>query len=50
MLTIADFEDMEEMIKTAMRKVAVVEEAPRSTAPDLRSTYRDLHEGDAGGT
>jgi RNA polymerase primary sigma factor len=46
MLTIADFEDMEEMIKTAMRKVAVVEEESRATAPDLRSTYRDLHEGE----
>jgi len=46
MMTIADFEEMEEMIKTAMRKVAVVEEESRSTAPDLRSTYRDLHEGE----
>ncbi len=46
MMTIADFEEMEEMIKTAMRKVVVVEEESRSTAPDLRSTYRDLHEGE----
>jgi RNA polymerase primary sigma factor len=46
MMTVADFEEMEEMIKTAMRKVAVVEEESRSTAPDLRSTYRDLHEGE----
>ena len=34
------------MIKTAMRKVVVVEEESRSTAPELRSTYRDLHEGE----
>jgi RNA polymerase primary sigma factor len=46
MMTIADFEEMEEMIKTAMRKVAVIEEEARATAPDLRSTYRDLHEGE----
>jgi RNA polymerase primary sigma factor len=46
MLTIADFEEMEEMIKTAMRKVAVIEEEARATAPDLRSTFRDLHEGE----
>ncbi len=46
LLTIADFEEMEEMIKTAMRKVVVVEQESRSTAPELRSTYRDLHEGE----
>jgi RNA polymerase primary sigma factor len=46
MMTISDFEEMEEMIKTAMRKVAVIEEEARATAPDLRSTYRDLHEGE----
>ncbi|MDB4953604.1 MAG: polymerase sigma factor RpoD [Myxococcales bacterium] len=46
MMTVADFEEMEEMIKTAMRKVVVVEEESRSTAPELRSTFRDLHEGE----
>jgi RNA polymerase primary sigma factor len=46
MMTVADFEEMEEMIKTAMRKVTVVEEESRSTAPELRSTFRDLHEGE----
>ncbi len=46
MMTVADFEEMEEMIKQAMRKVAVIEEEARSTAPELRSTYRDLHEGE----
>jgi RNA polymerase primary sigma factor len=45
-LTVADFEEMEEQIKTAMRKVAQIEEEARSTAPDLRSTFRDLHEGE----
>jgi RNA polymerase primary sigma factor len=37
---------MEEQIKAAMRKVAQLEEEARTTAPDLRSTYRDLHEGE----
>jgi RNA polymerase primary sigma factor len=46
MMTIADFEEMEELIKQAMRKVAVIEEEARSTAPELRSTFRDLHEGE----
>jgi RNA polymerase primary sigma factor len=46
MLTIADFEEMEEQIKTAMRKVAVIEEEARGAAPELRSTFRDLHEGE----
>jgi RNA polymerase primary sigma factor len=46
MMTIADFEEMEEQIKTAMRKVAVIEEEARGSAPELRSTYRDLHEGE----
>ena len=46
MLTVADFEEMEELIKQAMRKVAAIEEEARSTAPELRSTFRDLHEGE----
>ncbi|HMG52319.1 MAG TPA: sigma-70 family RNA polymerase sigma factor, partial [Kofleriaceae bacterium] len=46
MMTIADFEEMEEQIKTAMRKVTVIEEEARSAAPELRSTFRDLHEGE----
>ncbi|MEJ7598197.1 MAG: RNA polymerase sigma factor RpoD [Kofleriaceae bacterium] len=46
MMTVADFEEMEEQIKQAMRKVAVIEEEARGTAPELRSTYRDLHEGE----
>jgi RNA polymerase primary sigma factor len=46
MLTLADFEEMEEQIKAAMRKVAQIEEEARSSAPDLRSTFRDLHEGE----
>jgi len=45
-LTLADFEEMEEMIKSAMRKVALVEQESRSTAPELRATFRDLHEGE----
>ncbi|MGN6109165.1 MAG: RNA polymerase sigma factor RpoD [Kofleriaceae bacterium] len=46
MMTVQDFEEMEELIKQAMRKVAVIEEEARSTAPELRSTFRDLHEGE----
>jgi RNA polymerase primary sigma factor len=46
MMTVADFEDMEEQIKTAARKVAVIEEEARATAPDLRSTFHDLREGE----
>jgi RNA polymerase primary sigma factor len=46
MMTVADFEEMEEQIKQAMRKVAIIEEEARGTAPELRSTYRDLHEGE----
>ena len=46
MMTVADFEDMEEQIKTAARKVAVIEEEARSTAPELRSTFHDLREGE----
>ncbi|MGE0550021.1 MAG: RNA polymerase sigma factor RpoD, partial [Kofleriaceae bacterium] len=46
MLTVADFEEMEEQIKQAMRKVAVIEEEARGNATELRSTYRDLHEGE----
>ncbi|MCX5748577.1 MAG: RNA polymerase sigma factor RpoD [Proteobacteria bacterium] len=46
MMTLPDFEEMEEMIKQAMRKVALIEEEARATAPDLRSTFRDLHEGE----
>ncbi|MCE9576946.1 MAG: sigma-70 family RNA polymerase sigma factor, partial [Deltaproteobacteria bacterium] len=45
-LNIADFEEMEEQIKNAMRKVAVIEEEARAAAPDLRSTYRDLSDGE----
>ncbi len=46
MMTVADFETMEEQIKTAMRKVAVIEEEARTTSVDLRVTFRDLHEGE----
>ncbi|MEZ4360217.1 MAG: RNA polymerase sigma factor RpoD [Kofleriaceae bacterium] len=46
MMTVVDFEAMEEQIKTAMRKVAVIEEEARTTSVDLRATFRDLHEGE----
>ncbi|HEY4179679.1 MAG TPA: RNA polymerase sigma factor RpoD [Kofleriaceae bacterium] len=46
MMTVADFEEMEEQIKQAMRKVALIEEEARGDAMELRSTFRDLHEGE----
>ncbi|HTJ47008.1 MAG TPA: RNA polymerase sigma factor RpoD [Kofleriaceae bacterium] len=46
MLTVADFEEMEEQIKSAMRKVVLIETEARGQAPELRSTYRDLSEGE----
>ncbi len=46
MMTVADFEEMEEQIKQAMRKVAIIEEEARGNAGELRSTFRDLHEGE----
>ncbi len=46
MMTVADFEEMEEQIKQAMRKVAIIEEEARGNATELRSTFRDLHEGE----
>jgi RNA polymerase primary sigma factor len=45
-MSITDFEEMEELIRTAQRKVAALEEEARTTSADLRSTYRDLHEGE----
>ncbi|MEZ4368608.1 MAG: RNA polymerase sigma factor RpoD [Kofleriaceae bacterium] len=45
-LSLADFEEMEEQIKAASRKVAMLEEEARSNSVELRSTFRDLHEGE----
>ncbi len=46
MLTVADFEEMEELIKTGGRKIAVLEDEAKTNAPELRSTYRDMSEGE----
>ncbi|MDB4961883.1 MAG: polymerase, sigma 70 subunit, RpoD subfamily [Myxococcales bacterium] len=46
MMTVADFEEMEDQIKQAMRKVVIIEEEARGNADELRSTFRDLHEGE----
>mgnify|MGYP000906933359 CR=1 FL=1 len=46
MLTIADFEEMEEQIKNGGRKIATLEEEAKTNAPELRSTYRDMSEGE----
>ncbi|MBK9070763.1 MAG: RNA polymerase sigma factor RpoD [Myxococcales bacterium] len=45
LLTVADFEEMEETIKSAQRKISQIEEEARTNATDLRVTYRDLSEG-----
>jgi len=46
MLTVADFEEMEEQIKNGARKIAVLEDEAKTNAPELRSTYRDMSEGE----
>jgi RNA polymerase primary sigma factor len=46
MLTIPDFEEMEEQIKNAQRKITVLELEAKTNAPELRSTYRDMSEGE----
>ncbi|MEZ4400023.1 MAG: sigma-70 family RNA polymerase sigma factor [Kofleriaceae bacterium] len=46
MLTVADFEEMEEQIKNAQRKVGILEVEAKTNAPELRSTYRDMSEGE----
>jgi RNA polymerase primary sigma factor len=45
-LTITDFEEMEETIKNAQRKVMQLEDEAKTNAPELRSTFRDLSEGE----
>jgi len=45
-LTVVDFEEMEETIKNASRKVTQLEEEAKTNAPELRSTFRDLSEGE----
>jgi RNA polymerase primary sigma factor len=46
MLTITDFEEMEEQIKNGGRKITTLEEEAKTNAPELRSTYRDMSEGE----
>ncbi|MBK9030939.1 MAG: RNA polymerase sigma factor RpoD [Myxococcales bacterium] len=46
MLTIPDFEEMEEQIKHAQRKITILENEAKTNAPELRSTYRDMSEGE----
>jgi RNA polymerase primary sigma factor len=45
-MTVADFEEMEEVIKNASRKVTQLEDEAKTNAPELRSTFRDLSEGE----
>ena len=46
MLTVSDFEEMEEHIKNAQRKIVILETEAKTNAPELRSTYRDMSEGE----
>ena len=46
MLTITDFEEMEEQVKNAGRKISILEEEAKTNALELRSTYRDMSEGE----
>ena len=46
MMTIADFEELDENIKNAARKITTLEEEAKTNAPELRSTYRDMSEGE----
>ena len=46
MLTVSDFEEMEEQIKNAQRKIVILETEAKTNAPELRSTYRDMSEGE----
>ncbi len=45
-MTIADFEEMEETIKNSTRKVVQLEDEAKTNAVELRSTFRDLSEGE----
>jgi RNA polymerase primary sigma factor len=45
-MTIADFEEMEETIKNSSRKVVQLEDEAKTTSQELRSTFRDLSEGE----
>ncbi len=46
MMTIADFEELDEAIRNAGRKITTLEEEAKTNAPELRSTYRDMSEGE----
>jgi len=45
-MTVADFEEMEETIKSSSRKVVQLEDEAKTTSQELRSTFRDLSEGE----
>ena len=45
-MTVADFEEMEETIKNSSRKVVQLEDEAKTTSQELRSTFRDLSEGE----
>ncbi len=45
-LTIAEFEEMERIMKSAQKMVDAVEEEAKIKVEDLRTTYREIHEGE----
>jgi RNA polymerase primary sigma factor len=45
-LTAAEFEEMERIMKSAQKMVDAVEEEAKIRVEDLRTTYREIHEGE----
>jgi RNA polymerase primary sigma factor len=45
-LTAAEFEEMERIMKSAQKMVDAVEEEAKIKVDDLRTTYREIHEGE----
>ena len=45
-LTVIDFEEMEEAIKNAQRKIVQLEDEAKTNAPELRDTFKDLSDGE----
>jgi RNA polymerase primary sigma factor len=45
-LTAAEFEEMERIMKSAQKMIDAVEEEAKIRVEDLRTTYREIHEGE----
>ncbi len=46
LMTVADYEELDEQIKNAGRKIKTLEEEAKTNSVELRSTYRDMSEGE----